>query len=279
MTIATRMRRMAILAACVLGAIAPTSLAQNQNITVNDLRRENDALRQKIDQMSSQLDQSTKKVDDLEERIRQLTQQIEALQRQLASQGAAPQDPSQTPVAAEPMYATPSADEPYTSPDALFLAVQADYQKARTEQKWESMEEPRQRRMVADWARGAGRKFRSRVEWVVNVSEVRNTPNGAVVVGQVMDAASGQPFGSMDVTLELNSTFARKLHEHPRESTWRVVGNVSAAPRMNPERTEQGFFNVPAFVGPYAEFLFELRVTGLAPASEPKDTTTNGQER
>lgn len=272
MTIATRMRRVAMVAACVLGSVAPASLAQNQGITVNDLRRENDALRQKIDQMSAQLEQSTQKVDDLEARIRQLTQQVEELRRQLAQQGAAPQQPNQPPVAIEPTYALPSADEPYTSPDALFLAVQADYEKARTEKKWGAMDTSRQHQMIAEWARGAGRRFRNQIAWLVNVTEIRDLPGGgAVVVGQVIDPVSRQPYGAMETKVELTSALAKKLRETPQETTWRVLGNVSASPRMNPERSEVGFFNVPPFIGPFAEFVVEVRVTGLTRANEPAD--------
>ena len=270
MTSATRtIRRAAVAMACMLGVLAPMGAAQNQNITVNDLRRENDALRQKIDQMASQLDQSTQKVDELETRIRQLTAQVEALRTELANQGIKPRGTSGQPIVVdEPSFAKVSADDPYSSPEALLLTLQQDYERTATEQRWAAMSDQRQMRMISDWARGASRRFRSRITWHLDVNAVRDVQNGVVVIGNVIEPASGLPYGSQEVTLELTGSLARKVLETPETEVWRISGAVAAAPRMNAERTEQGFFNVPAFIGPYAEFVLTTRVNSLTPVSD-----------
>ncbi len=266
-TTATRMR-IAMVLGCVMGVLAPTAFGQNRSITVNDLRRENDSLRQQIDQLAAQLEKSTKSVEDLEKRVQQLTKEIEQLRHDVAEQGSGSPGKRYTPPAESrgDQYAEIPDGMPYSSPDALLAEVQQDYARANEEKHWEAMQPARVRRAVADWARGAGRRFRSKTEWVVEVTETRELPSGIVLIGHVIDPDSGFAYGPSEIAAELSTVLARRYRESPDTTVWRMVCNVSAAPRMNAERETQGFFDVPAFIGPYAEFVTEVRVLSLAPS-------------
>lgn len=254
--------------ALVVATLAPLAGAQSGSPTLNQLRRENEALRQRVDQLEAQLDRSRQTIEVLTEQIEELNGEMRRLRTRLERSGGgeAMEEDTGEAAAEEPSFAEVDLEAPLASPESMIASLQATYAEALSGRAFDTDGDlGRYVREVRRWARDQRRRVRGDAEWLIEVTAVLNDdPGGVEVEYRVVDQETLLPYSERLFTLELPARVSRFFLRSADRPLWLVRGMVRAEPRVELEREEAGFFDFPAFIGPFAEFGFELEVDAMA---------------
>ena len=254
------------LALGVLALLAAAGAASAQSDA--DLRRENQRLRTQVNDQKLELDAARNRIAQLELEVGKLRQLL----------NAAP------PITGEqPTEEKVTIDEtvPHASPRALLKALQDGYLEAMLDIHPGDPATPagsRQRavylRELHRWARRMNREMKAPIEWHIRIAGRGTYP--LEVPGLVVEAVDpkthvvlGDPF---PVTLP-RATVRRLRDLETRGQLGVLVVRGVLIPRVmvNPDRHEQGLFDKPRFVGPFAEFEFLVEASSVTPPPKPKE--------
>jgi len=256
-------RRLALFAipAVLVAVSAPGTAAQSDN----ELRRENQALQARVTELERELQAAR-------DRIKQLETVIEEMRKSGGSSTTRP--PSVQP---EPEKVSIDESKQDASPRALLAAMQKDMQQdlAGIEIGAEgSRERDNYMRALDRWVTGAAREFRIPVEWHVKILDRKDADRTRYLVRmQAVDPVHNTKLGDpFDAIIPIS----RAGGVDDVTSTYVIRGTVVPDIRINPQRAEQGTFDVPKLVGPYAEFFFGVEVNTIVKASEMRGTQPGG---
>ena len=253
------------LALGVLALLAVAGAASAQSDA--DLRRENQKLRTQVNDLNRELEAARNRIEQLELEVEKLRQLL----------NAAPQ-PSGGPPAEEKV----TIDEtiPHASPRALVKALQDGYLEAMLDVDPGDPSTPagsRQRaaylRDLHRWARRMSREMKAPIEWHIRVAGrgTRLEVPGLMVeaVDPKTHVVLGDPF-----PVTLPRATVRQLRQREERGQLGVLilkGVLLPQVMVNPDRNEQGLFDKPRFVGPFAEFEFFIEASSVTPPPETKD--------
>jgi hypothetical protein len=248
-------------AVAVLALLTTAGAASAQSDA--DLRRENQRLRTQVTDLQRELDAARN-------RIEQLEREVEKLRQLLA---AAPPSSGGPPEKEEI-----SIDEsvPHASPRALVRALQDGYLDAMLDSDPgapETRERTAYLRDLHRWARRMNRQMKSPIQWHVRITERAIAPGDTpslevVAVDPKTDVVLGEPF-----PVKLAQATVRQLSQLEQRGQLGVLilrGVLMPEVMVNPLRDEQGLFNKPLFVGPFAEFNFLVEASSLKPPPRPQ---------
>lgn len=200
-----------------------------------------------------------KKVSDLQNRVKELMHQNDEL-RKAAGTGGGASRPVERPA--------PGASSPLTSPIAMFDALVKDYDAKFAAMPKESQTEVnRLMEAVRAWTREQTRSMRGPGEWTVEVIKANNITGAraAEVTVQVYDRV-GNAIGGQD-TIPIQMRFAKDMVQGKK---YTIKATIAAKPQYNPKRTARGANDEPRFIGPYAEFGFELEIAEVKEFTDSK---------
>jgi len=278
------MVRVMIVMACVAAVGVPVAeskaMAQPDQASPADLRRENDQLRERVAAMQAQLAERNRRIKQLEDELKALKEQSKAAPASPdAAPGSTPARPTAPtgapvakPPAAPPTQAptgpiAPLPEEALASPESMFAVLAKDYDEA-TQSLALGTDDERKRfiREASKWARGVERKHRGMVEWIIEVVSATDSGGRTTVEYRVVDPDSRLPYSALTQTMVLPSRTGKVLADRKDQKFWKLTGTFGAKPTINADRESSGFFDVPKLIGPFAEFGFDLTVTTLTPA-------------
>jgi len=259
------MRLLGAVAAGFLIGVVPTAPARAQDDqSTAILQRENDLLRERVAQLESQLAHSRKRITDLEKQVAELQARVAAPPAAPSTDGgsgAAPPDEQPMPV-----YAEIPAD-PMAGPDSLFLALKADYETRFKNMSFDS--DADRKRYIAEvgaWARQAPRALRGSFDWLIEVVQpIVEEREEATIEFRVIDPSSGNPCSDRFYTMKIPGRMARPISVMRDRRLWVVKGTLAAKPGVNASRQDVGAFDTPRFIGPFAEFGFEVTPRSVQP--------------
>lgn len=251
----------ALVAALILCCSGESRVACAQSEA--ELRRTNEQLRTQVRDLERELEAARARIQELE-------REVEVLRRALAA------SPGQTP---SPGTEPPPIDlsNPTSSPPALLQTLMDEYDAAMVEMKHGvagSGERAAYLRTVTRWVASVNRQYRKPIEWHVRVEEATAARGGSdmrvVVVDPESSRAIGEPF-----TVAVPRAIARR-YDHLRQrgediSTLVLRGVLVPDVQVNENRAERGPFNNPPFIGPFAEFGFDLEPRSLLPVGEDNE--------
>ena len=227
------------------------------------LRRENDQLRERLSQ--------------LEARIKQLERENEALKleiQRLRDAGVpvkpgAPPIPGLVPTTTDVI--APQSQQPLASPDALLVALQGSYAEQFGDRPIEDDGKGDRIQEVRRWTREAERSFRGNIEWVIRIDK-ENLPAAATdpIPFWIIDAESGKLLHAKPVKATIPTRFAVRILENTDTPVWDLRGALTARPTVNADRPDEGLLNFPPFIGPFAEFGYDLSIRNAAPHEDQK---------
>ena len=256
-----------LLPCCImfLLAAAPQSLGQS----LSDLRRENDQLRERVAQLEAQIESQAQELDTKDKQVEAYRMVIERMKERIETLEAG--GGGDTPATSTP--ATPSEplpEDPYACPDSMLVELQRVYAEAMQGRSWSNNQErDRYIRDVSRWARQTGARYRRTVEWSIEVLDVTeiSESNGRMMELQfnVLNPDTGAALGE-PVTVEMSSRYLRRVMDDRDQTRWSLRALFAAEPIINNQRDEEGILNTPPFIGPFAEFDFELKPQSIVPA-------------
>ncbi|MHC4776704.1 MAG: hypothetical protein ACYTBR_15760 [Planctomycetota bacterium] len=258
----------------MLALLAASGAASAQSDA--DLRRDNQGLRTRVSDLQRELDAARN-------RITQLEREVEKLRQLLA---AAPQTSG-----AKPTEEKVTIDEsvPHASPRALLQALRDGYLEAMLDLDLGDPATPegnRQRaaylRNLHRWARRMNREMKAPIEWHIRVVGRAGYPSD--VPGLDVEAVDpethvvlGDPFPVM-----LPRGTVRQLAQLEAQGALGVLvlkGVLMPRVAVNPERNEQGLFDKPPFIGPFAEFEFVVEASSVTPPPKPQEQQQQHEQR
>jgi hypothetical protein len=232
-----------------------------------DLRRENQRLRTQVNDHKRELDAARSRIAQLELEVDKLRQLL----------NAAPPTTGEQPTEEK---VTIDETVPHASPRALLKALQDGYLEAMLDIDPGDPATPagsRQRaaylRDLHRWARRMSREMKAPIEWHIRVAGrgTRLEVPGLMVeaVDPKTHVVLGDPF---PVTLHQDTVRRlRDLENRGQLGILVVKGVLIPQVLVNPNRHEQGLFNKPSFVGPFAEFEFRVEASSVTPPPKPKE--------
>ncbi|MHC5113465.1 MAG: hypothetical protein ACYTGP_03440 [Planctomycetota bacterium] len=259
-----------LLAAAV--AIALPALPASAQQSPSELRRENERLRADVEAMKKEL-------EALREEIAKLRAENANLRKQLATVLQAA--PAGTP--SKPAPVTVDESRADASPRGLFNAIVRGYNEVTADLFMGNNEDDPARvvyeRKVDRWVRRANREFKTPIEWHVRIDDPTDPlPHPLmlrlVAVDPVTDVRLGDPF-EVAVTRSLMSRLREMEKRRELGGVLVLRGVLRPMVRFNRNRLDQGPFNNPPFIGPFAEFSFGVDATSLAP---PPKHEEDGEE-
>ena len=253
-------RLLAIMAILALFTHTGTSLGQSDR----DLRAENQRLKTQVKQQQKELDAS-------KAQIAKLNNQVKDLEKALKAAQIAPKMPSQQPRVDEKI----SIDEsvPTASPRALFNALKSSYDEAVTGLDLGEPGETSYKiysKAVQRWAIVANREYRAKISWHVRVLGANPTKKGFAVELQAVDPKTNTKLGDPFFAL-LRKGLAKRYEQVARRSGAEVVelkGTLHPNVTFDRTRSTAGPFDKAKFIGPFAQFSFEVDATSLQLPSE-----------
>lgn len=277
--------RTLLLIALFAAVLAPqAALAQTRAPTPAELRRENDALRERVAQLEAELNSATETIESLREQMDALGDQLESLRRELRQRPAdtSGDDAPAEPATPEPTFAEVPTGEPLSSPEAMYQALRESYDAELSGMPRET--DPEFRRFISElsqWSRMMRREIRGQAEWVIEITGVVVDDEDELVVSyRVIDPESRLPYSDREHQLELPRGIAeRRFRDNPDHELWLVRGRAFASPQVNRDREEVGFFDIPRFIGPFAEFGFQLDLETFVRVADPEEIAEIMRER
>jgi cell division protein FtsB len=237
-----------------------------------DLRRENERLRTQVSDLQRELEAARNRIDQLEREVEKLRQLLAAAPPM--PNGQAPEE-----------RVTIDESVPQASPRALLQAIKDGYMSALLDLdpgEPDSKDREKYLRELSRWARRVNRELKSPIEWHVRITDRAIAPGDlpgleVVAVDPETDVVLGEPF-----PVRLPQATVRQLRRLEQRGALGVLvlrGVLMPEVMVNPQRDEQGLFNKPLFVGPFAEFSFWVEASSLTPPVEPKDRHQREEER
>ena len=232
----------------VLGTLAPCGLLAQDGApppaAPDALQAENDSLRAEVQRLRSSLDEA----------LRRLAAAEAALARLGVPLGATTED-------ADPATVDAPAD-PLASPASLFVELRRRYERDFARGPTDAVA---RRTAVAAWCKSVRAELKGRREWLVTIAPVEGpgiSPSHPEAMVRVYDEALLRPIGEA-VRVRIPARHAAQVRARPDQRLWTLTANVAATPRFEERREDEGVFNYPPFIGPYAEFAFELEWVSL----------------
>lgn len=253
-------RLLAIMAILALFTHTGTSLGQSDR----DLRAENQRLKTQVKQQQKELDAS-------KAQIAKLNNQVKDLEKALKAARNAPKNPSQQPRVDEKI----SIDESVAtaSPRALFSALKNSYEQAVDGLDQGEPGETSYKiylKAVQRWAIAANREYRAKIVWHVRVLATSPTQKGFAFELQAVDPKTNTKLGDPFFAL-LSKGLTKRYEQVIRRSGAEVVelkGTLHPNVTFDRSRSTAGPFDKAKFIGPFAQFSFEVDATSLQPPSE-----------
>lgn len=260
---------------CLALVMATSSVATAQSDS--ELRRQNEQLASQVQELANQLQQSRDENEKLRQRIEQLEKQIAASRRSGGGRSPTP--------APEPEKVTIDETVPSASPRALFKAIQDSYVEVSKDVDMGRPGDGVRRaylKRLDGWKAAVDRQFRGPITWHARVVDARSEnvdpdrPRERIVtlvaVDPQTDVRLGEPF-DVQLSKTLTDRLANYEHRSPDGDIGVLVlrGTLAPSIRINEDRAERGSFDNPPFIGPFAEFLYEVDVKSLMPAAEDKE--------
>jgi hypothetical protein len=260
-------RRIFVLGVLGLLVTAGTAPAQNND---TDLRRENQRLRTQVSDLRIELEAARNRIEQLEREVEQLRQLL----------AAAPQAPGTAPLPTEEEV-TIDESVPTASPRALLGALKDRYREAMQDLDPgdpSTAAGNRQRtaylRDLHRWSRRMNRELKSPIEWHIRIAARSTHPAyGTTLEVQAVDPKTrvslGDPF-----PVSLPPTTVRRLRQMEQRGGLDVLvlkGVLVPQVAVNPLRPDQGLFDNPRFIGPFAEFGFFVEASSLTRAQEEQE--------
>ena len=201
-------------------------------------------------------------VKQLSERLKALSQENDDLRKQLKDKGGG--RPSSGP-SGKPAEGSDQTTGALASPGAIFEALVKDYNaKFASKPKDSKPEQAKLLAEVREWVRGQAKAIRGPVTWTIEVVDAQVQFGARTIdVTFVTLDARGKPTGP-EFTAPFPSRFNKELVAG-KGKRFKLVGTAGAQPEVNAKRTEKGPDDEPLFIGPYAEFGFDVTVTSLTP--------------
>ncbi|MEN0021199.1 MAG: hypothetical protein AAF747_09980 [Planctomycetota bacterium] len=230
---------------------------------VIELQEENRLLTEEIGELRTQ-------VRELEARLEQANRTIDRLVAGQGGGGAAPSSGSGSGTEHRPstrMIADVPA-EPTASPASMFNMLAKRYEEKFSEALDAGNVQPSD---VEAWCEERHMTARGTIAWLVSfdkASYIRMPTRRQELYADltVYDDATLEPIG-----FEVRVLVPRKLEAQVLtagdDSYFELRGRFQQRPVFNPGRTEPGPFDVPRFIGPYAEFGYELEMDRLSPST------------
>lgn len=250
----------------VLGTLAPCGvLAQDgapQPAAPDAIRAENVSLRAEVQRLRSALDEA----------LRRLAAAEAALARLGVPLGTTTED-------ADPATVDAPAD-PLASPASLLVELRRRYERDLAGGPTEAAA---RRAAVAAWCKSIRAEMKGRRDWLVTIAPVEQpggSPSRPEAMVRVYDEALLRPIGEA-VRVRIPARHAAQVRSRPDQRLWTLTAAIAAAPRFEERRETEGIFNYPPFIGPFAEFEFELEWVSLtasprtlpeSPAAAPTET-------
>jgi hypothetical protein len=130
-------------------------------------------------------------------------------------------------------------------------------------------------RALQKWAANVNRDLKSQIEWHVRADDLGQLDESNVLrvyaIDPKTDAVLGDTF-DLALTEAQIARLRRALQRHPHD-VFVLRGVLTPQVRINELRPTEGPFNNPIFIGPFAEFAYEVQPTSLNP-----DVVTAGDE-
>lgn len=228
-------------------------------------------LRQQVERLTAENLALMGELESLRARLDALVREGEGLRRLLAARG------SPAPVAGEASSDAAGAPggisaDPFSSPDALFVALLLDYAELRAGAPNGSDDVENERRRVRAWTQGVPKRFTGQSDWLTRIEFVEEaetrTPRTARVT--VLHPATLEAMGE-SFFVELPERFVARMRRPgekdapaPEPVLWQLRVQMQARPVFDRERDRPGPFDYPRFIGPYAGFDFRVEVLGIA---------------
>lgn len=227
----------------------------------NDLRRENQRL-------NTQLRETTAELEAARARIAQLEQQVARLERALAAASGSPAPT--TPSTQDEV--TIDETEPTASPRALLRTLKEEYEQAMEEQEI-GREGDRTRahymRNLQRWQAAMTRKYRSQVQWHVQVEDAASTRSGYDLKVRAVDPVTHVQLGpAFDVSLPRNLARRYEALRSREAEVFVLSGTLIPRITINANRHAAGPFDNPPLIGPFAEFQFSVDPRSLVAATD-----------
>jgi len=254
-----------IITICVTVICASFSPAQAQSDS--QLRRQNDELRQRVQDMTEQLRAANQRIAELEKTIAQLREE-------LAKAGS---QRTETPPPQEKV--TIDESTPDASPRALLRHLQEDYEATLGDMDRGSTGDRTRTafvRALERWRNRVNRELRTQIEWHVKIIEAARVSRGVQLRLVAIDPETQVELGDPFYGALRNSSVIRRLEvfdEKGQLDHLVLRGILEPAVDINPARDEQGTFNSPPFIGPFAEFGMRVQIDTLLPPEEVEDET------
>ena len=244
------------------GAIAAVVASPLQPPPADEPAADDDAM-----QGDAEREELLRRIRDLERQLNEARRRIADLERQLRDRaggdendGAATQSADD---AAPP--ATMDADDPLRSPSVLLDLLKAQYAEITADLPRESERDQKNYlRALERWAGRVNREHRGRVDWIAEIDRQDRLDTGDYLLDViVISPEDGQPLGQR-FAIELPDRFESAFNRIPEGSLVRIKGVFKPDIRINPDREEAGTFDVPWFIGPFAEFGYTVQVQSIA---------------
>ncbi len=253
----TGMGRIRLWMALVWMGVAALALTPGV-VRAQDLAKENEELKAKIAEVEAQRDGLAKRVSELNGEVTKLRTELAKVKKGGGGSSGGPGGGVVGGVGGG------SGGDATASPDGLFGALKKEY-----EEKFGSMARQtrpdlmKYQREVAGWTRAAQREHRGPVEWTIRVVDpARANERPGVLVFVVVDPVSKAAI-SGEATALLPSRWVKDVATVGKDEALKVSAILSAQPIYNAQREEAGATDAPRFIGPYAEFGFELAITKI----------------
>jgi hypothetical protein len=228
-------------------------------------------LRQQVERLTAENLSLKGELDSLRARLDALVREGEALRRLLVSRGTPAPGPGGAP--SEPGSASGGITaDPYSSPDALFVALLVDYAEHRAAVPEAGDDAERERRRVRAWTQGVPKRFTGQSNWLTRIELAEDAearpPRPALVT--VLHPATLEAMGEA-FFMEIPERFVARMRRPgeqdapaPESALWELGVQVQARPVFDPGRDRPGPFDYPRLIGPYAGFDFRVEVLSVA---------------
>jgi FtsZ-binding cell division protein ZapB len=259
----------ACLTLLVMLLIAQTAMAQ----AAPDLAAENQRLQDQVKQLQNEVDRLQRELKSYQDRIKVLDQQVAALQKARVST---------TQAAPEPEKVTVDESKPDASPRALFNALVVSYQQHLGPHEIGAPGESKRRgyiRKVEQWKGLVDREFKKQITWHVRRADSEPVRIGRplllVAVDPVTDVRLGNSFEV--VPHRLMAERLSKLEQRGELGVMVLRGTLAPAIIVAETRDTAGPIDNPPFIGPFAEFVFNVTPQSLLPVKE--DATEQADDK
>lgn len=259
-------------------AVPPQALAsiqQEDDQSMIELRRENDTLREQIAALEGSLAARDQLLAELQATLAELRIEVQALRQETPAQSAPNQTPAAPPSAMPENASLPT--DPFGAPEALFEFTRSSYEEtfSMDAPAFDAMDHPETaRRMhmqeLARWARKLSRQATGPVEWTIEVVRLDRLDRDSELQFRVVQPGSNLHYSDREFITQVDGSLYRMMSRDSNytQGHWVLAGRIQVQPNIEPALTERLAFDVPAFVGPYVTFGFDLDVRSLKRVEE-----------